>query len=169
MWLTVVSGWFMVYANVCIISSVSISDLVTIIPICTPASGVIALESPPIIAMSWTLAAPSGQLAGSATTPQSGKVYLKYPILLQELRQGLEPRLCRMSAPQGQMSVILDVDLHMQALINFRTLTLEAPSREAGRHQIQQARELESSIPTHTFAGRRFVRVQCQAANHLWQ
>jgi hypothetical protein len=68
------------------------------------------IENAPATTMSWMLAPSNGQLAGIVTTLQSGKVYVKYPVHLQDLQQGLEPRLCRKSASQGYISVILDVD-----------------------------------------------------------
>ena len=52
------------------------------------------------------------------------------------------------------MYAITHIDqLHMQALIKLSTVSPKSPSRQAGRHSIHPARELDSVVPTHTFPG----------------
>jgi hypothetical protein len=73
---------------------------IQIFRICTPASG----ES--TTTMSWIVRRLLGQPDGSATAPQYLKMSLKYLMRVEDLQQGVEPRLCGVSvAGYGGVSI----------------------------------------------------------------
>ena len=66
-----------------------------------------AAQTAPTTAMPWTCATQMDHLAGSATAPSSSRVYLKYAIPVQDLKQGLEPRLCIVSVVTSHLQDVV--------------------------------------------------------------
>ena len=67
-----------------------------------------AAQTAPTTTMPSTWATHMDHLAGSATPPSSLRVYLKYAIPIQDLKQGLEPRLYTVSVvPSHLQDVVL--------------------------------------------------------------